>query len=263
MAEVLSSSSRLPLYYQLKLELLNEIGEGKYPEGSTIPSEKQLGVIYSVSRTTVRKAIDELESEGHLSRIQGRGTFVTRPFVDRYPTLASFSERLDANERLPEHKTLEIEFVEAPPEIQAELETQENPLSIHLRRLLLIDGTPVGYAEIWIPEDIVKDHVDLFSPEHLDPHSIYRTLEGPRINLELTKAVEIATAEAADKKLSEILDLPIGSPVLLLRHISYSKGGRPIEALRLAFGGKHYHYRTELFRPSGSGWAGRVFIVDD
>ena len=73
MAKPLSNSSRLPLYFQLKENLLRDIRARKYPEGDAIPSEGELGASYSVSRTTVRRAIDELVTEGFLTRIQGKG----------------------------------------------------------------------------------------------------------------------------------------------------------------------------------------------
>lgn len=73
------STLPLPLYYRLKEEIKNNIASGRYPEGSSIPGEFQLMKGYGVSRTTVVKAVTELVNEGFLTRMHGKGTFVTKP----------------------------------------------------------------------------------------------------------------------------------------------------------------------------------------
>jgi DNA-binding LacI/PurR family transcriptional regulator len=59
--------------------LRGAIERGAYKPGSAIPSERQLMEEFSLSRTTVRRAIDELVSVGQLERRPGSGTFVTEP----------------------------------------------------------------------------------------------------------------------------------------------------------------------------------------
>jgi DNA-binding LacI/PurR family transcriptional regulator len=63
-------------YEQIKENILNRITSGEYKTDEKIPSERELCELYSVSRTTIRKAIDELVAEGILTRKSGRGTFV-------------------------------------------------------------------------------------------------------------------------------------------------------------------------------------------
>ncbi|MEN9577459.1 MAG: hypothetical protein RJA70_468 [Pseudomonadota bacterium] len=67
----------LALYAQLKALMIARIIDGTYVEGTTIPSEDQLGRTHGVSRVTVRKALDELKVEGVLSSVRGQGTRVT------------------------------------------------------------------------------------------------------------------------------------------------------------------------------------------
>ncbi|MCG8514746.1 MAG: GntR family transcriptional regulator [Halanaerobiales bacterium] len=64
-------------YQQIKQKIINKIKENVYRPDDKIPSERELCEIYSVSRTTIRKAIDELQAEGILCRKSGKGTFVT------------------------------------------------------------------------------------------------------------------------------------------------------------------------------------------
>jgi DNA-binding GntR family transcriptional regulator len=68
--------SSVPLYAQLKDLLIERVESGEYEPGSRIPSELQLCEELGLSRPTVRQAISELVSEGTLSIVKGRGTFV-------------------------------------------------------------------------------------------------------------------------------------------------------------------------------------------
>lgn len=70
-------------------QLTKRIGAGKYRVGHYLPSEKQLASEFGVSRPTVRRALDYIESLGLISRRRGDGTKVLarKPFTDyRYTT---------------------------------------------------------------------------------------------------------------------------------------------------------------------------------
>ena len=64
---------------QLTQMLMEAIEKDKFPVGELIPSEPELCRQYSVSRATVREAISAIVEKGYLNRIQGKGTYVTRP----------------------------------------------------------------------------------------------------------------------------------------------------------------------------------------
>ncbi|WIY53708.1 GntR family transcriptional regulator [Devosia sp. YIM 151766] len=59
--------------------LIERIDTGLYPLGEAVPSERQLVEELGLSRTTVRRAIDDLVHKGRLQRQPGRGTFVSGP----------------------------------------------------------------------------------------------------------------------------------------------------------------------------------------
>lgn len=63
-------------YQFLKEHLISRINAGEYSNGSKIESEPSLSKNFQLSRSTVRQALQELENEGFLYRIQGKGTFV-------------------------------------------------------------------------------------------------------------------------------------------------------------------------------------------
>lgn len=67
---------KTPIYQSIKNYVLEKIQDGSWVEGSAIPSEQSLTKTFDVSRMTVNRALNELSSEGVLTRVQGSGTFV-------------------------------------------------------------------------------------------------------------------------------------------------------------------------------------------
>src|SRR2546428_9384407 len=98
----LERSNPLPLYYQLKEVLKQQIRDGHLAPHTTIPSEPELVIRYQVSRATVRQALAELIHEGLLYRQRGKGTFVNEPRVQQTRgELISFSETIRRQGKVP------------------------------------------------------------------------------------------------------------------------------------------------------------------
>lgn len=72
----LDRTDKLPLYLQIKNEILARIRSAEYPPGSLLKTEMELCATYDVSRVTVRKALKELVEDGWLERRSGSGTFI-------------------------------------------------------------------------------------------------------------------------------------------------------------------------------------------
>ncbi|RRJ66894.1 GntR family transcriptional regulator [Paenibacillus oralis] len=73
------NDKRIPKYLQLKRELLSWLESGKLQPGNQFPSENEIAEQFSLSRQTVRQTFGELEKDGWLERIQGKGTFARNP----------------------------------------------------------------------------------------------------------------------------------------------------------------------------------------
>ncbi|TBL77852.1 GntR family transcriptional regulator [Paenibacillus thalictri] len=80
----MSQHKAVPKYLQLKQEILGWFEVGQLKEGDQMPTEHEIAERFQMSRQTVRQTFGELEREGWLQRMQGRGTFVSRPGVSGY-----------------------------------------------------------------------------------------------------------------------------------------------------------------------------------
>ena len=73
---IISNSSSTPIYEQIKNQVISQIMAEELNEGDTIPSIRSLASDIKISVMTIKKAYDELESEGYIKSVQGKGTFV-------------------------------------------------------------------------------------------------------------------------------------------------------------------------------------------
>ena len=64
-------------YNKIYIDLLNEIKTGVYKPGDQLPTELEISERYNVSRITSKKAIELLSQDGLVTRIPGKGTFVS------------------------------------------------------------------------------------------------------------------------------------------------------------------------------------------
>ena len=90
---MIDKSSPIPVYFQLKNDLVKKIAKGVWKPGECIASERELCEIYSVSRMTIRQAIGELVQEGVLTRLKGKGTYVCEQTV-KQQDMMSFTEMI-------------------------------------------------------------------------------------------------------------------------------------------------------------------------
>lgn len=73
---IISNQSELPIYAQIKEQLKEQILSGQIPEGSTLPSIRQLAKEVGVSVITTTRAYSDLEAEGFIATMQGKGSVV-------------------------------------------------------------------------------------------------------------------------------------------------------------------------------------------
>ena len=74
---IISNNSEIPIYQQIKKEIINSISNNELKENEMLPSIRNLAKDLRISILTVKKAYDELEQEAYIKTVQGKGTFVT------------------------------------------------------------------------------------------------------------------------------------------------------------------------------------------
>lgn len=178
------------------------------PPGTPAPSERALVQQFGVARTTVRQAIDALVAEGLLERLPSRGTFVARPRAQG-GRLSSFTEEMVRRGVQPDSRTLQADHARASSGVARALGLAEGDAVVCWRRLRMGDGLPLGVEETYLDEALVPGFL-----ERPLPASLYEEL-GSR-GLRPTWAEDSVRAASAQRAEAEVLDVPVGLPVLVV-----------------------------------------------
>lgn len=230
--------SPVPYYYQLEQILVGEIEAGRYKPGDRLPGEHEMCDTFDVSRTVVRQALAELETEGWLRKEKGRGTFVAPKKVSErlFQSLTGLHEDVVSRGGTLRSEVRRLERVPAPGWVAARLALEEGEPVIALDRLRFVNGVPWVVTTTHLPYSLCPQLLK----EDMEYQSLYAVLEekyGVRISYG-QRSVEATLATAA---VARSLGIGERDPILLLGSTSYGEDDRPIE---------HFvaHHRGDLSR---------------
>lgn len=194
----LSLQSDIPLYSQLVNIIKRNISAGTLPSGALLPSEAELCRIFNISRSTVRQAIGTLETDGLVTRKQGRGTFVAEPKMRRRAeNVYSFTSEISAMGMTPSSTILEYDVVTPTAKIINMLEMNGHVTQVYrFTRVRNVDGQPLILETSYYPTYIYPK----LTRELLETHSFYSLLyeEGivPFSALDTYQSVAMSAGEA-------------------------------------------------------------------
>lgn len=80
---ILSNKIKTPIYEQIEIQLKDQILGGSLQSESRLPSIRLLARDLGISVITVKRAYDDLESEGYIYTIGGKGTFITDQKIEK------------------------------------------------------------------------------------------------------------------------------------------------------------------------------------
>ncbi|MBE3574462.1 MAG: GntR family transcriptional regulator [Firmicutes bacterium] len=212
----------LPLYCQIKASLLSRI-EALEP-GTQIEPEMRLAQKYQVSRGTVKQAIQDLVTEGVLYRIQGKGTFVAQPKIQRsFQELPSFSEDIWRRGFQPGMRLIELVSLPAPSKVGAALRLSAHAYVWKLSRVRLADGEPIAWVISYLPYAMFDDleEKDLKG-------SLYALLE-ERYHKRPAWAHDTYTAVNATTQVAQLLKVAKGTAIIYSERTAFLPDGSPVE----------------------------------
>jgi GntR family transcriptional regulator len=229
--------SSSPLYERVESVLAAGIADGSLPPETQLPPEEGLIERFKVSRTTVRKAIQNLIERGLVEVRRGKGTFVTYPKITQELTkLTGFVEDMQVLGRNPTARLLEKRILAADETVARHLALAPGTLVVRLQRVRFADGVAMSFDETYLPSDLGEKVAE----NDLEAEPVFALLED-KYDTPLVEAEYKLEAAAADPVAAQALQVPSGSPIFLIERTSYSTGNRPVDFERL-------HYRGDLIR---------------
>ncbi|HVW77038.1 MAG TPA: GntR family transcriptional regulator [Alloacidobacterium sp.] len=232
----LDKNGFIPLYFQIQRALMEKIQSGELSEGDPLASEEELSRHYQVSRMTARQALHGLKTSGYAFSEKGRGTFVTRPKLEKnIMHLQGFTEDMRQRGMKPSSKLLEQTVIAANEDLVQRLKLNADDKILHLRRLRLADGIPMAIEDSHIPLKQFPglDRIDFAK------HSLYQTLR-ERYGVRVGYADEVIEALPATKEEAELLTIPRKASILSITRIIMTTQETPVEAACSRYRGDRY-----------------------
>jgi GntR family transcriptional regulator len=213
------------LHRQVYLVLRERLLAGVFQAGQQLPPEPALCQQFGVSRITLRRAVSDLEREGLLQRVQGRGTFVRAPAA---PALAArgsegYIEDLRHLTADTTVKVLEFDEVPASPRVAERLQVPVGALVQRSVRVRVRQGQPMVLLTAWVPLPLAST----ITRADLARRSLNQLLaeRGVRVG----RLVQEISATLADPMQAERLQVEVGSALIVVDRLVHDQAGRPVE----------------------------------
>lgn len=235
---MLINNAQTPLYIQLKDSIKDKITNEKYKLNDKIPTEIELSEIYGVSRITVRKAVKELVEEGYLVKKQGKGTFVSHKKLNRkIEYVAGFTDSCIQNGFKSSSRILQRKVIKASDELKNKLRLSAGEEVIYIQRKRYADNIPVMIENNFFAADSFAYLLN----ESLEG-SLYKLLKETHDIDAVNPGETTLELVMSDEKTSNILELPIGTPLFFMDTIIYDQNFIPIHAGHQYYLGDFYKF---------------------
>ncbi len=237
----LSSDFPAPLYHQVYLFLKEKIHLGEIGFGEKMPTEHEISEAFGVSRITAKRAMDELGSEGYISRQRGKGSHVTyknRSEQVKAP-LSGFLESLQIIGKDTTVKSLDFGKQQPPMDIQERFGIKPGQELIRSVRLRYAGKIPFGYYVSW-----TRDIGPSYSEENILTTSRMDILKSSGIAL--GKVDQTVSATLSNFDTATMLEIPVGRPLLVLDRSMYDADGELIDHMFALYRPDQYQFKMQF-----------------
>jgi len=246
MKNYISPFSFVPKYYQLAEILCQKIEDGEWKPHDSIPSERELVEFYKVSRTTVRESLSYLEKECVVYKKHGQGTFVARPKMQHsLQRLTSFSIDMKHRDQEPGHKILNFDYVPPPDKVRNRLALSPDQDEIlFIKRIRFGNEDPIAihmaFLRLGVNQTFEVDELEATG-------SLYQLLES-KFHIVPSEADEFIEATLATEDEASLLDIQVGSPLLLLERTTWDQDRQIFEYVKMLIRADRYKCYIHMTR---------------
>lgn len=213
----MDKTSKVPLYLQLKEELIKKIDNQIYKEHEMLPSERKLCEMYDLSRITVRQSLQELEREGYIYRLHGKGTFVTpKSYNQKLVKMYSFTEEMKKIGKIPTTKVLSFSEIAIDQQLASKMNLEPFEDVFRIVRLRLADDIPFMYETSYLPKRVFPN----LTATDLVERPMYDIFhEDYQVNV--TKVVERFSATLIREDEAQHLQAKENQSAMLIKRLAY------------------------------------------
>jgi GntR family transcriptional regulator len=240
----IDTGSYIPYYQQLKQLLMTEILE--LNEGDLLPSESDLCRTYSVSRTVVRQALDELERDGLVVKVKGKGTFVTGRKLNTgfFQYSSGFYESMVNADHAVRSTVLANELGPCPVSLAPVFGLSIGDEIIRFDRVRTVDDRPVQVVRTTLPSRMFPG----FTERDMTDRSLYQVLRD-EYGIRPAGGSRSIEAEALPADDARHLGVAPGLPALRIESVSRTADGAVFEYFSAIYRGDSFKFQLEIASP--------------
>lgn len=238
--------SSTPVHQRLSEDLRSALAEGRFKAGERMPTEAELAERYGVSRQTVRRAFQDLVSEGLVYRVPGKGTFPSS-----FPRPGHYLRSIGTVEDLQAFAGSEMELLQrielrSDEEAAHRLELPSKVVAVlALRRLY--EDLPFGLTHIYLPPHLGQRLAEDDALPLRGPGTVISHLE--RFLLKPIAGVnQIITSAPAPPDVAPLIDYEAGQHCMRIERTYFSTDGTPIELAISFYNPDLYTYQIQMRR---------------
>lgn len=231
------------IYQKVKNSIKGKILNGELARGQMLPSEKDYCAEFSTSRMTVRQALQDLQNEGFIYSIKGKGSFVSQPKVDQYLSkLTSFSQDMRNRNMVPGGRVLSVKKISASLELANSLKVQAGHPLYTIKRLRTANELAMAIETSYLNLEITGDLSDI----DFNNISLYEYLKNER-GINISKAIQSFETMLVTGKDAQYLDAENNSPALLMKRTTFVESGQVMEYVESIYIGSRYKFYVDLY----------------
>jgi GntR family transcriptional regulator len=233
----------VPMHSQIREIIRRRVLDGTYAPHSQMPSEAQMMDTFQVSRITIRQALGDLQKEGLIFKVAGKGSFVAKPKAfQSLSRLQGFGEAMAPAGYETFSQVLSTRQVAANEIVARRLALEPGVAVFEIQRLRYLNREPISVDVSYFPLALGER----LAHEDLATRDIFVILEND-LGQQLTHADVQIEAISADESLARHLRIAEASPLLRIERLTHA-GDRPIDFEFLYYRGDAFQYRLRIDR---------------
>ena len=234
----------LAAYQEVKQKITEDLVRGRFRFGEALPAEKDLSKELDVSIGTLRKAVDELVSEGIVIRRQGRGTYVAEHDSKRLLYYFFHVVKHDVDKKVyPKVELISLNSGLANKEEAAKLLIKEGSPVWRIINRLNLEDEPVMVDQITLDKLRFKN---LTRADFINRKGSIYQLYQMQFGQTIVRSKERLRAGLAGKDHASLLGLQDHSPVLLIRRVALGMQDEPLEFRISILNTQKHEYFSEI-----------------
>jgi len=234
-----------PLYAQLKDSILKALQEGTLKPGDKLPTEEELCERFSISRPVIRQAYSELISDGIISRIKGKGSFIREKEIQShfFQELSTFEDDMNRVGMIPSTRVITKEIIKTDTKFHTLLNLQVPQEVLHIRFLYCGNGLPMMIVDTYVPHHLFPNLLE----KDLEKRPLYHIFEAD-YNRYISQARRTVDAIIVSDEGAHLLNIAKGSAIHEVKTIATDQDENILEYSRAGYPGDRNSFDIMIYK---------------